>query len=212
MHPVHPIRFYFDVISPYAYLAFERMPELLRGLSVVVDYRPVLFAGLLQHWGQKGPAEIEPKRQWTFRQVHWQAARLGIPLHTPAQHPFNPLPLQRLLLAAGPNRRTVEAVLHHVWRGQGAAADEPARLAALTTLLAPPLDPAGEAVKQQLRHHTEEAAARGVFGVPSFECQGRVFWGQDGLEMLAEALRGDPWFSGPAWAHEGAARPGVNRR
>ncbi len=209
---MHSIRFYFDVISPYAYLAFERLPELLRGLSVTVDYRPVLFAGLLQHWGQKGPAEIEPKRQWTFRQVHWQAQRHGIPLQTPAQHPFNPLPLQRLLLAAGPNRRTVEAVLHHVWRGEGAAADDPERLAALTALLAPALDPASTEVKQQLRSHTEAAAALGVFGVPSFALGERLFWGHDGLEMLADALHGSPWFSGPDWDHEGAPRPGVRRR
>ena len=209
---MHSIRFYFDVISPYAYLAFERLPELLRGLSVTVDYRPVLFAGLLQHWGQKGPAEIEPKRQWTFRQVHWQAQRHGIPLQTPAQHPFNPLPLQRLLLAAGPNRRTVEAVLHHVWRGEGAPADDPERLAALTALLAPALDPASTEVKQQLRSHTEAAAALGVFGVPSFALGERLFWGHDGLEMLADALHGSPWFSGPDWDHEGAPRPGVRRR
>jgi len=209
---VHSIRFYFDVISPYAYLAFERLPELLRGLSVTVDYRPVLFAGLLQHWGQKGPAEIEPKRQWTFRQVHWQAQRHGIPLQTPAQHPFNPLPLQRLLLAAGPNRRTVEAVLHHVWRGEGAPADDPERLAALTALLAPALDPASTEVKQQLRSHTEAAAALGVFGVPSFALGERLFWGHDGLEMLADALHGSPWFSGPDWDREGAPRPGVRRR
>jgi 2-hydroxychromene-2-carboxylate isomerase len=209
---VHSIRFYFDVVSPYAYLAFERLPELLSGLSVTVDYHPVLFAGLLQHWGQKGPAEIEPKRQWTFRQVHWLAARHGIALQTPAQHPFNPLPLQRLLLAAGPNRRTVEAVLHHVWRGGGAAADEPERLAALSALLAPALDPASAEVKQQLRSHTEAAAAQGVFGVPSFALGERLFWGHDGLDMLADALRGSPWFSGPAWDREGAPRPGVQRR
>jgi 2-hydroxychromene-2-carboxylate isomerase len=122
------------------------------------------------------------------------------------------LPLQRLLLAAGPNRRTVEAVLHHVWRGGGAAADEPESLAALSALLAPALDPASAEVKQQLRSHTEAAAAQGVFGVPSFALGERLFWGHDGLDMLADALRGSPWFSGPAWDREGAPRPGVQRR
>ena len=65
------ISFHFDVISPYAWLAFERLPQALEGLSVVVDYQPLLLAGLLGHWGQKGPAEIEPKRAWTYRQVAW---------------------------------------------------------------------------------------------------------------------------------------------
>ena len=62
------LRFSFDVISPYAYLAFERMPQVLAGISHEVSYQPILFAGLLQHWGQKGPAEIAPKRDWTYRQ------------------------------------------------------------------------------------------------------------------------------------------------
>ena len=92
--------FHFDVVSPYAYLACERLPQGLAGCSYEVEYRPVLFAGLLQHWGQKGPAEVEPKRAWTFRHVHWLAQHHGIPLDTPAVHPFNPLPLLRLALAS----------------------------------------------------------------------------------------------------------------
>ena len=212
--------FHFDVVSPYAHLAFERLPQVLAGIGHVVEYRPLLFAGLLAHWGHKGPAEIEPKRQWTFRHVHWLAARHGVTLHTPAQHPFNPLPLQRLLLACGPNRRTVEAVMRHVWCSEGAAADDPQRLAALSVELKPPRDPAGDEVKAELRALTADAAARGVFGVPTFELDSapgspagpRMFWGHDALEMLADALRGEPWFAGPAWDREGAPRPGVVRR
>ena len=72
-----PITFHFDVVSPFAYLAFEHLPEALEGVSHVVEYRPVLFAGLLKAHGHKGPAEIPPKREWTFRQVDWLAAKLG---------------------------------------------------------------------------------------------------------------------------------------
>jgi 2-hydroxychromene-2-carboxylate isomerase len=119
---VKSLSFWFDPISPYAYLAFEHLPQALEGCSYVVDYRPVLFAGLLGHWGQLGPAEIEPKRAWTFRQVAWQAQQLGIELAVPAQHPFNPLGLLRLGLASAPagglpNRRVVELLMRHVWRG-----------------------------------------------------------------------------------------------
>ena len=128
--------FHFDFISPYAWLAFERLPQALEGLSVNVEYRPLLLAGLLQHWGSKGPAEIEPKRQWTFRQVYWLAAQQGTRLDTPAVHPFNPLPLLRLAQACGPNRRVVEAIFRHTWEGGGDAVD-PARVAALTAALAP---------------------------------------------------------------------------
>ena len=81
------IVFHFDVVSPFAYLAFERLPQVLQGCSYEVDYRPVLFAGLLQHWGQKGPAEIEPKRAWTFRHVAWMAHEWGVPLEVPVSPP-----------------------------------------------------------------------------------------------------------------------------
>jgi 2-hydroxychromene-2-carboxylate isomerase len=207
--------FWFDPISPFAYLAFERLPQALEGISCEVSYRPMLFAGLLKHWGQKGPAEIEPKRAWTFRHVHWLAQQHGIPIQTPAQHPFNPLALLRLLLACAPeggtpNRYACETVLWHIWRG-GLDANDPERLAALTAALAPARDPRSEAVKRELREATEAALARGVFGVPTVEAEGRLFWGLDSLNMLSAALRGDPWFTSGVWDDAGAPRPGVRR-
>ena len=209
------LSFWFDPISPFAHLAFERLPQVLEGLSYSVAYRPVLFAELLAHWGQKGPAEIEPKRAWTFRQVNWLAQHHGINLRTPAQHPFNPLAHLRLLLACAPaggtpNRRVCEAVLRHVWHG-GADANEPARLAALVQALAPRIDPADASIKQALKAATDEAIADGLFGVPTVGVDGRLFWGLDGLDMLAAYLRGDAWFDGPGWDEEGAARPAIRR-
>jgi 2-hydroxychromene-2-carboxylate isomerase len=207
--------FYFDVISPFAYLAFERLPQALEGISHEVEYRPVLFAGLLQHWGNVGPAEIAPKRAWTFRHVHWLAASQGIRLDTPATHPFNPLPLLRLALASAPdfrpNRRVVEELFGHVWHG-GADPDDADRLAALRTRLAPAHDPAGIEVKQALRRNTESALAAGVFGVPSIEHEGRHFWGLDALPMLRDALSGGAWFQGPDWEAQGMPRQAVVRK
>jgi 2-hydroxychromene-2-carboxylate isomerase len=207
--------FSFDFISPFAYLAFERLPQVLQGCSYEVQYRPVLFAGLLQHWGQKGPAEVEPKRAWTFRHVHWLAQHHGVALQTPTEHPFNPLPLLRLALACSadhrPNRRVVETIFRHVWAGGGNAV-APERVAALAAQLAPVHDPAGPAVKQALRERTDAAMAEGVFGVPTITLQGRHFWGLDALPMLRDALQGGAWFDGPAWALEGAPRAGVQRR
>jgi 2-hydroxychromene-2-carboxylate isomerase len=202
--------FWFDPISPFAYLAFHRLPQVLEGLSIEVSYRPVLFAGLLKYWGQNGPAEIEPKRAWTFRHVHWLAHRHGIAMQTPAQHPFNPLASLRLLLACAPeggtpNRRVCEAVLQHVWQG-GGDANDPARLAALAAELTPRVDPADESIKRALKDATAQAISLGLFGVPTVEVDGRLFWGLDGLEMLAAYLRGDPWFDTGAWDAEGAAR------
>jgi 2-hydroxychromene-2-carboxylate isomerase len=209
------IVFWFDPISPYAYLAFEQLPQALVGCSYEVQYKPVLFAGLLKHWGHKGPAEIAPKRAWTYRQIAWIAHRHGITLQLPEAHPFNPLPLLRLALAAGepgdmPNRRVVELLMHHVWHG-GDDALGPARLTALADAVAPVRDPAGDAVKAELRALGDEAVARGLFGVPTFELDGRLFWGFDALPMLKAALEGDAWFDGPAWKAAGSARAGTLR-
>jgi 2-hydroxychromene-2-carboxylate isomerase len=206
-----PIVFWFDPISPFAYLAFEHLPQALEGCSHAVEYRPLLFAGLLQHWGQKGPAEIEPKRAWTYRHIAWLAHQHGMPLQMPAVHPFNPLPLLRLCIAAGSNRRVVEAVMRHVWRGGADAGDAP-RIEVLTRELAPARDAASDEVKAELRANTDAAIAGGVFGVPTFEWDGRLFWGLEALPMLRAALLGDPWFDGAAWNEASLSRPGVQRK
>jgi 2-hydroxychromene-2-carboxylate isomerase len=207
---VKRIVFWFDPISPFACLAFEHLPQALAGCTYAVEYKPLLFAGLLSHWGQKGPAEIEPKRAWTYRHIAWLAHQHGIGLQMPTAHPFNPLPLLRLCIAAGPNRRVVEAVMRHVWRG-GADAGDTARLEVLTRELAPTRDASSDEVKADLRANTDAAIAGGVFGVPTFELDGRLFWGLEALPMLRAALQLDPWFDGPAWDEAGRPRPGISR-
>jgi 2-hydroxychromene-2-carboxylate isomerase len=200
------ITFYLDFISPYSYLAFEKLPEALKGLSYEVDYRPLLFAALLKQHGQLGPAEIAPKREWTYRQVLWTGHTHGIPIDMPAAHPFNPLALLRLALACGEsgliNRYVAETVFRHVWRG-GADAADPQRLSQLHKLLNPQRDPAGGEVKNELKANAEQAIATGVFGVPAMSVDGKLFWGFDALPMLRAYLEGDAWF-GDAW--EAAAR------
>ncbi len=212
------ITFYLDFISPYACLAFECLPEALMGLSYSVSYTPVLFAGLLKHHGQLGPAEIAPKRDWTYRQVLWLAHSRGIPLALPASHPFNPLSLLRLALACSPeyapgtpNRYVCETIFRHVWRG-GAEAIDAQRLEALAMQLAPQRDPNSEPVKAQLKMNTENAIAQGVFGVPTFAVDGKLFWGLDSLPMLRDYLLGDPWFDGPDWHGVSAISSGAARR
>ncbi|GAB3772417.1 2-hydroxychromene-2-carboxylate isomerase [Ramlibacter monticola] len=205
---------HFDFISPYAYLAFEQLPEALKGLSYRLDYRPVLFAGLLKHHGQLGPAEIAPKRDWTYRQVQWLAHSHGIPLELPAAHPFNPLGLLRLALACGQeglvNRYIAQSVFRHVWRG-GADAADAQRQEALRATLQPQRDPAGADVKAELKANTDAAIARGVFGVPSFEVDGRLFWGFDALPVLRQYLEGNAWFTGGAWEQAAALPTGKTR-
>jgi 2-hydroxychromene-2-carboxylate isomerase len=207
------ITFYLDFISPYAYLAFEKLPEALIGHSYSVTYKPLLFAALLKHHGQLGPAEIDPKRDWTYRQVLWQAHTQGVELQMPTQHPFNPLALLRLAVACqaqgAPNRYVCESVFRHVWQG-GAAADDPARLQALTLQLAPERAPQGGDVKAQLKANTDEAIALGVFGVPTFKVDDKLFWGFDALPMLQAYLSGDPWFEN-SWRAPASVVQGVRR-
>ena len=209
------VDFWFDPVSPYGYLAFERLPEALVGLSYTVAYRPIVFAALLKAHAHKGPAEIEPKRAWTFRQVHWLAHRSGIPIDTPLRHPFNPLALSRLAWAtaaegATPSRFVCEAILRYVWRG-AADAEDPARHAALVAQLSPRVDPASDANKQRLRDATDAALARSVFGVPTLGVGDKLFWGFDSLDMVAACLRGDAWFEQAHWEREGKPRAGVVR-
>jgi 2-hydroxychromene-2-carboxylate isomerase len=209
---------YLDFISPYAYLAFEALPEALQGISYRVTYLPVLLGALLKHHGQLGPAEIPAKRDWTYRQVLWLARSRGVKLQMPVSHPFSPLPLLRLALACSaelepvaPNRYVCETLFRHVWHG-GAEALEPARLQALTETLAPRYDVNGEAVKAQLKRNTDAAIAQGVFGVPAFVVDGKLFWGLDALPMLRAYLLGDAWFDGPDWQAGASVQQGLKRK
>jgi len=187
--------FDFDVVSPYAYLAFERLPAALEGISHHVECRPLLFAGLLKHWGNTAPVDVAPKKAWLFRQCAWIAERDGVEFRAPTPHPFNPLALLRLLVAsvpagAQPNRRTVELAMRHVWARDGGDANDPSALKALADAIAPARDPASPQVKAELQARTADAVAAGVFGVPTFRLDdGQVFWGQDGLAMLADVMR-----------------------
>ncbi|HVL76269.1 MAG TPA: 2-hydroxychromene-2-carboxylate isomerase [Noviherbaspirillum sp.] len=186
------IDWYFDFISPFSYLQCERLHTL--GAGVEVRYKPVLFAGLLAHWDNKGPAEIAPKRLWTFEHCAWLAHRHGIPMRMPAHHPFNPLPLLRLCLALGATSDVVERLFRFVWRDGHLPTDAPAWEALLQELHATPQMLDDPAVKDRLRGNGEDAIAAGVFGVPSAVVDNRVFWGLDATDMLAAYLNGDPFF------------------
>jgi len=211
------ITFYFDFISPYAYLAFEELPRALAGLSYSVRYKPVFFGGLLQHTGQLGPAELPGKREWVYRQTQWLAHTKGIPFAMPAAHPFNPLPLLRLAVATDPagepNRYVCETIFRHLWVG-GADPADPARIADLAvelhTARAPYLEP--QVAKDRLTQHTQDATAAGVFGVPSYAVDDRVFWGLDALPMLRAYLENDPALDDGRWQSVADVAYGIARR
>ena len=180
--------------------------DALEGLSYSVSYKPVLLGALLQQHANPGPAGIAPKRDWTYRHVTWLGHAQGTPLQMPARHPFNPLPLLRQALACSDdgciNRFVAGALLRHVWQGGHDALDaERLRVLAeqLSEQVRPGQDMHSDGPKALLRANTEAAQAAGVFGVPAFEVDGKLFWGLDGLPMLRAYLDGDAWFDGPQW-------------
>jgi 2-hydroxychromene-2-carboxylate isomerase len=183
---VHALTLYLDFVSPYSYIAFKRLHELPP--EVALELRPVLFAGLLKHFGQKGPAEIDAKRRWTYRWCTWWAKELGIPFRFPASHPFNPLHHLRLALAAGPSRENVGKVFDAIWT-TGAEATDPAAFKVLANELGvDEAELASPAVKDTLRRNTDDASARGVFGVPTWEADGELFWGADAIGFVSAFL------------------------
>jgi 2-hydroxychromene-2-carboxylate isomerase len=183
------VRWYFDFVSPYSYIAFKRLHELPS--DVAVELRPVLFAGLLNHFGQKGPAEVPVKRRWTYRWCTWWAQSLGIPFRFPASHPFNPLHHLRLAIAAGVTPKAVGRIFEAVWT-TGAEAADPAAFRALALDLGVDEERlAAQDVKDALKGNTDEAAMRGVFGVPTYEVDGELFWGADAIGFV-NAFLADP--------------------
>jgi 2-hydroxychromene-2-carboxylate isomerase len=202
---------YFDFVSPFSYLQCEQLPTLER--SVSIRYRPVLFAGLLQAHGHKGPAEIASKRRFTYRFVIWQAARLGIPLKFPAVHPFNPLPLLRLAIAADCEPSAVRRIFRFVWR-DGRLGDLPIEWAELMSELDVPDAAqriASSEVKDALRKSTDDAIARGVFGVPTLAIGDELFWGVDATAMAADFLAQGCKFTDPEMTRVAALPAGAER-
>jgi 2-hydroxychromene-2-carboxylate isomerase len=192
-----PATWYFDFVSPYAYLQ-SRMMQRFAGKAAIA-MKPVLFAGLLGHWKNVGPAEFPPKRLWTYRFCTWFARDRGIPFKFPPRHPFNPLKPLRLAIAQGASPEAVQAIFDFIW-AEGRDPNDPAEWKALGTKVGvADADSAVEAlrVKEALRANTEAAIAEGVFGVPSFVIGGEVFWGVDATEFVRQylenpALLGDP--------------------
>lgn len=195
-----PLRFLFDYISPYAYLAWTQLPALSARYQREIEPVPILFAALLDAWGHKGPAEIPPKRTWVFKNVVRSAHRLGVPLVPPPHHPFNPLLALRVTALPMPvdlRFRLIDRLFQSTWGG-GPGVMDPAVVAAIAESVG--LD--GEkavaeanlpAAKEQIRQNTEAALKAGAFGVPTLLIGTELFWGLDAFPDVEDYLQGkDP--------------------
>ncbi len=213
-----PIRFLFDFISPYAYIAWKQVHAMAERHGCRVEPVPILFAALLNAHGHKGPAEIPPKRIYTFKHVLRLASRLGVPLAPPPSHPFNPLLALRVssLPMAGDTRRDlIDRLYDATWAGGPGVEDEQvvARLADEAGL-----DGAGAITearsdegKARVREQTEAALAAGAFGVPTMLVGSELFWGCDSFPDVELHLRGEDPVT-PAVLARWADRPATARR
>ncbi len=187
---------YFDYISPFAYLQLHRFAELPADLEITI--KPVVFGALLQHHGQLGPAEIPSKRRFVYRFFRWQCEQRGLPFNLPS-HPFNPLPMLRLTIAAGATPDVARTIFQGIY-GEGRAPADPETVEVLGERLGvtAPTDAISQpAVKEALWDNTNEAIAAGAFGVPTFVVDGEVFWGDDALPMLQDYLANPGLFETP---------------
>lgn len=202
---------YFDFISPFAYLQSETFHRL-DGRPAIRPV-PVLLAGLLRHWGQKGPAEMATKRRFSYRHVQWLAERNGIALRFPPQHPFNPVRALRAAVALE-SLDAIHTIFRFIWR-EGRDINAPEEWADLARRLdAPDLDARcnDPAVKSQLLRHGEQALAAGIFGVPTLVIDGELFWGFDATDMALDYVADPARFSRGEYARLEALPVGAARK
>ncbi len=203
---------YFDVISPFAYLAAHRIDIL--GPDIEIKPQPVLFAGLLGATGNLGPAEIPAKRIHTYRLCHWRAHDLGLPFRMPPSHPFLPLAPLRLLCALGSPWPAVLTTLDFIW-GEGHDPSDPKSWSTLCERLGVEDGDgliAERDARTQLRTATETAVAQGVFGVPTLAVNGELFWGEDALGMAGDFIGNPALFETGEMARMDSIIMGVERR
>lgn len=191
------VEYYFDFGSPAAYLASTQLPALASDTGATVLWRPMLLGGVFVATGNASPASVPAKGKYIFRDFARFAGRYGVPLKTNPFFPINTLTLMRI--AVGLQMRQdprfmdyCTAMFRAIWVEahnmndpatvasvlQAAGFDAPALLALASE----------QAVKDQLKAATEEAVARGVFGAPTFFVDEQMFWGQDRLDFVREAL------------------------
>lgn len=208
------IDFYYDVVSPFAHVALARFDELPD--DVTVKPVPVLLGAILSHWGQRGPAEIGPKRLQTYRQAVFLGRQAGLLMRFPPRHPFNPLGALRILAGADADVETVRRALAFVFE-DGRCTDDAAGLEAFAARLGLPVELAtDDRAKAALRENTDRAIADGVFGVPTFTLRTghgtENFWGTDSIPLLAARLADPDLFENEPYKHLEAVEVGVARK
>lgn len=191
------VEFFFDLGSPASYLAHTQLPDLCREAGAQLVYRPMLLGGVFQATGNASPAMIPVKGRYMIRDLARFAERYGVPMRFNPHFPINTLTLMRLLVAVQlhqPERfdDALQTLFRAIWV-DGVNMGDLAKVAGV--LVASGFDAAQlqaqiaePAVKDALKATTEEAVKRGVFGAPTCFVGAEMFFGQDRLDFIREAL------------------------
>lgn len=192
------LEFYFDVGSPAAYLAWTQVAALARNAGAQLVYKPMLLGGVFQATANHSPMTVPAKGRHMITDLQRFAQRYGVTFSHNPFFPINTLALMRGAVAMQmhePGRFVpyVDAVFRAIWV-EGKDMNDPAVVAGV--LQAAGFDAArivaltqDAEVKERLKSATQEAVARGVFGAPTFFVDGHMFWGQDRLDFVKEALQ-----------------------
>ncbi len=209
------LNWYFDFISPFAYLQFNQFDKLPR--NVEIEYKPILLAGLLNHWKNIGPAEVPPKRLFTYQHCLWKAKNLGIDYKMPPAHPFNSLSALRLSIALNNDPKVIGIIFECIWRygldiHSNQAINHLQEKLCINNLieLVSQTD-----VKKQLITNTEQAAENNIFGVPTFTDTANPnqhFWGLDAFEMLLDYINNPAAFNSEEMIRLQTLPEGVQRK
>lgn len=208
----HTAEWFFDFVSPFAYLQLEQFEKLPATLTV--QPRPIAFGAILTHVGQRGPAEIPAKRVFTYRHALYRAQKLGIAYRMPPAHPFNSLKALRLAIAMGNSLDVIQRIFRFIWR-DGNDVATPEGFAALCDAMDYPQGVEAveaQSAKDTLKANTDRAVALGLFGVPTFVLDGELFWGEDATEMFVDCIGSRAWLDSPEVRRVSALPVGVQRR
>ncbi len=202
-----PATFYYDIVSPFAYLYLKQRSRLENKLDIKPV--PVLLGGLLRATENKGPGEVAAKRPHTYQFCVWQAERLGIPFRFPEHHPFMTVTAQRLLVEQNADWKMVERAFDYVWvEGKDPNLSWP-EFCSYLGLAADTPKPESAEVKTQLIANTNQAKAAGAFGVPALVVNQHCFWGVDTIDWVLDYLARPSMFAEPAYAYAGNVPNGL---
>lgn len=211
--------FYFDYLSPYAYFAWRSISDFCEAHEIGLKIHPVVFGKLLDHWGQLGPAEIPPKREWLMKSCYRYARQHGFELRGPEFHPFNSLSALRLSLeeVCGSNQQKIVSAIFEAGWSHGKDIGNINELisildssgvdgAALSVQIEKPC------IKEVLKQETDHAIELGVFGIPTMIIDDQLFWGNDQFDDMSLYLEGNDVLDAGKWKEVLGRKRAIDRK